>query len=112
MSSFRDALTAYAIGLKGRRTVVQPDFEVTDQMHEEFWRTLVQRGFTLERRLYDGAKPVLTRLLAREIARYVIGPEGEIQRSIRDDSTIQRAAQILRGAARSADVFRVEPTRS
>lgn len=102
---FRDALTAYAISLKGSSAYRDANFPVTQRMREDVWRLLQQRGFSFERRIYADAAPLVSRLIAREVARYVFGPEAEAQRAIRDDAVIGRAAQLVAGATSPGAVF-------
>jgi carboxyl-terminal processing protease len=97
--AFRDALTAYAISLKGSRQVTDPFFAVSPRMRDEVWLLLRGRGFDFDRRVYDAASSLVSRLIAREVARYVFGAAAEAQRSIRDDQVIGRAAVLVAGSA-------------
>jgi carboxyl-terminal processing protease len=102
---FRDALTAYAISLKGTPRFASPFAPVTAAMLDEAWAQLRRRGFTFSRSVFDGARPLVSRLLARELARYVFDPEAEARRSIRDDDVIQQAATLVAGATSPREVF-------
>jgi carboxyl-terminal processing protease len=95
---FRDAMVDVAIALKARNAVTRPDFVVTRAMLDELWAAMQVRGFRFDRSILDGATPLVSRLLAREIARFVFGPEAEAERSIRDDEVIQAAARLAAGA--------------
>ncbi len=95
---FRDAMVEYAIELKTRRAVSSPAFTVTPAMLDGLWATMRARGFTFPRRIYDGTSELVSRLLAREIARYTFGPQAEAERAVGDDEVIQAA---LRLAARA-----------
>src|SRR5262249_17007600 len=94
---FRDAMTAYALQLKTSGSVKTPDFEVTPAMRDGFWNVLRSRGFNFDKSIYDGASALVSRLVGREIARFVFGPAAEAQRAIREDQVIQTAARILDG---------------
>jgi carboxyl-terminal processing protease len=96
---FRDAMTAYAITLRTSGTIRQRDFAVTPAMLDGLWSTMRARGFSFERRVFDGAAALVSRLLAREIARYVFGPAAEAERSARDDDVIVAAARLAAGVA-------------
>ncbi|MEP7343716.1 MAG: S41 family peptidase [Gemmatimonadaceae bacterium] len=98
VSDFRDAMTAEALRLKTAGAVRSPDFAVTPAMRDALWHALAKRGFTFDRSTYDGASNLVSRLFAREIARYVFGPVAESQRAIADDQVISLAAELLRGA--------------
>jgi carboxyl-terminal processing protease len=105
VTQFRDALTAYAVSLKERGTLRDPNFEVTDAMFDAAWRSVQRRGFTFDRRIFDDARPLIDQLLVREITRTVFGPNAEVARSIRDDEAIQRAAQVLKGASSPTELL-------
>ena len=96
---FRDAMTAYAIQLRTRGGITSRDFPVTPRMLDGLWMTMQARGFKFERRIFDGASGLVSRLLAREIARYVFGPDAEAERSARDDDVIQAALHLVEGVA-------------
>jgi len=106
ITDFRDALTAYAITLRGRGVVPSPDFTVTSRMFDGAWREMRSRGFEFDRSIFDGARPLVARLLAREIVRLEFGREAEARRSIADDDVIQQAVRALTGVTAPGDVFR------
>jgi carboxyl-terminal processing protease len=102
---FRDALTAYAISMKGTGRFPNPLAPITPAMLDEAWALLRSRGFTFSRSVYDGARPLVSRVLGRELARYVFDADAEARRAIRDDEVIQRAAQLVAGAGSPDAVF-------
>jgi carboxyl-terminal processing protease len=95
---FRDALTAYAIALKGERRIASRDFEVTPAMLDELWARLTRAGVTMPRAAYDSAAPLVSRLAGYEIARYVFGPDAEFLRRSRADRALGTALELARGA--------------
>lgn len=97
-----DAMAEVAIQLKTRSAIGARDFVVTPAMLEALWRSLRGRGFVFDRETFDGATHLLSQLLAREVARYVFGPQAEAERAIRDDEVIQSAARFLAGVASPA----------
>jgi carboxyl-terminal processing protease len=97
IGQFRDALVEYALSLKASRVLNTPDFTVTPAMRDELYRRLRARGVTLERATYDSAAPVVTRALATQVTRYVFGARAEFSRSLREDPTVTRALELLRG---------------
>jgi carboxyl-terminal processing protease len=106
ITDFRDALTAYAITLRGRGVVPSPDFTVTARMFDGAWSEMRSRGFNFDRSIFDGARPLVARLLAREIVRLEFGREAEARRSIADDDVIQQAVRALTGVTKPGEVFR------
>ena len=103
---FRDALTDYGLSLKGSRAVTSPDFAVTDAMVEDLWKRMVRGGVTVDRQVYDRARPTIERLLATEITRFVFGPDAEFLRSSRDDRAIRAAIEIMNGARDQREVLK------
>jgi carboxyl-terminal processing protease len=102
---FRDAMTADAIQLKTKGGIVSRDFSVTPAMLNGLWTTMRSRGFSFDRRVFDRASSIVSRLLAREIARYVFGPEAGEERSARDDDVIQSAVHLAAGAASTNELL-------
>jgi carboxyl-terminal processing protease len=102
---FRDALTDYALSVKGARTVTDREFAVTPQMREELWRRMAARGVAMDRAVYDAAAPLVDRLLVYEIARFVFGPDAEFARRARYDEAVRTAVQIASGARSQEEVL-------
>jgi carboxyl-terminal processing protease len=95
---FRDAITDYAMSLKGTSTVTSPEFAVTDAMREAVWQRMRQRGIQIDRAVYDAAAPLVSRIISYDVERYVFGRSAEQRRLIQDDPVVQRAVQLTRGA--------------
>jgi carboxyl-terminal processing protease len=102
---FRDAMVDVAIALKARGAVRSRDFVVTQPMLDELWRSMRGRGFSFDRGTFDGAKTLVSSLLAREIARFVFGPDAEAERAIADDKVIQEATRIAAGAKSPEEIL-------
>jgi carboxyl-terminal processing protease len=95
---FRDALTEYALAIKASRAVTSPDFVVTPAMREELWQRLTRRGIKVERITYDSAESLISRLIGYEVARYVLGPQAEFQRQVKNDRVIAMALELAASA--------------
>ena len=102
---FRDAITDYATSLKGTTTVTSPDFTVTDAMRDAVWQRMRQRGIEIDRSVYDAAAPLVSRLIAYDVARYVFGRLAEQRRIVQDDPVVQRALELTRGAKTQKDLL-------
>lgn len=94
---FRDALTDYALSLKGTRGVGSQQFEVTPEMLEEVWDRMTRRGVVMDRSIYDQYSQVVGQLLAYDVARYVFGPEAEFRRRVAHDQAIRMALELATG---------------
>jgi carboxyl-terminal processing protease len=101
---FRDAMVDVAIRLRTRNAVTSRDFAVTASMLDALWTAMAARGLSFDRSVFDGAMPLVSRLLAREIARYVFGAAAEAERAIRDDEVIQAAARFIAGTRTPAEL--------
>jgi len=102
---FRDAITDYAMSLKGANTVTSTDFAVTDAMREAVWQGMRQRGIEIDRAIYDGAAPLVSRLISYDVARYVFGRPAEQRRIVQDDPMVQRAVELTRGVKTQKDLL-------
>jgi carboxyl-terminal processing protease len=94
---FRDALTDYALSLKGKGGTTS-DFAVTSAMLDELWNRMTARGIDMPRMLYDESSRIVSQLLTFEIARYVFGPEMEFRRRVANDRAIAIALELAAGA--------------
>ena len=103
---FRDAVTDYALYLKATRVVASPDFVVTAAMREEVWKRMKARGVDIPRTVYDEAEPLVSRVIAFDIARYVFGSEAEFRRRASVDKPLQKALELARGAKTESDLLR------
>jgi carboxyl-terminal processing protease len=102
---FRDAVTDYALFLKAKGGVA-PDFVVTPAMREEVWTRMKSRGIDVPRTVYDEAEPLVSRLIAFDIARYVFGGDAEFRRRASVDKALQKALDIVRGASSEQELLK------
>lgn len=105
VTEFRDALTAYAVSVRGTGRVSSPDFTVTAAMRDAAWQFVRSRGFTFDRGIYDRASTVVSMVIGREVARIEFGAQAEARRAINEDDVIQRAATLLSGVRQPRDLF-------
>jgi carboxyl-terminal processing protease len=103
---FRDAVTDYALYVKGTRGITTPDFVVTPAMRDEVWNRMRARGIDIPRSVYDEAEPLVSRTIAFDIARYNFGSEAEFRRRVSIDKPLQKALQLARGSSSEKDLLR------
>jgi carboxyl-terminal processing protease len=103
---FRDAVADYALYLKGTNGVTSPDFVVSPAMRDEVWNRMKARGIDVPRSVYDEAAPVVSRLIALDVSRYIFGSEAEFRRRASTDSVLNKALEIARGAKSEQDLLR------
>jgi carboxyl-terminal processing protease len=102
---FRDAITDYAMSLKGTNTVTSTEFAITNAMREAVWQGMRQRGIDIDRAVYDAAAPLVSRLISYDVARYVFGRAAEQRRIVQDDPMVQRAVELTRGVKTQKDLL-------
>jgi hypothetical protein len=103
---FRDAVTDYALFLKGSGGITTPDFVVTPAMRDEVWNRMKARGIDIPRSVYDEAEPLVSRVIAFDIARYVFGSEAEFRRRASVDKPLLKALELAHGANSEQDLLR------
>lgn len=108
---FRDVMVDYALSLKAKGAVANPDFAVTPAMRDELYRRLQARGVSLPRAVYDSAAPLVTRALGAQITRYVFGPRAQTARSLREDPALARALALLDGVHTPRELMARVPAR-
>lgn len=106
VSRFHDALTGYALTLKASHAIKSPEFVVTRPMLDEVYRGMEARSVNVPRSTYDAAAPLVSRLLAYDIARYVFGLEAEFRRKATDDRVLIAAERLLSASHSQADALR------
>ncbi len=102
---FRDALTDYAISLRGTGKVASRDFAVTPEMREALWQRMVSRGIAIDRITYDASAVVVDRLLGAQVARYVFGPDAEFLWTSRNDPVMRMALSLAANAKSAKEPF-------
>ncbi len=109
VGAFRDALTEYALSVKGTRAISAPDFVVTPAMRDALWQRMTARGITMERAAFDAAEQLVTRQMTYEIARYVFDQEAEFRRRAADDPVINAALRLTAGVRTQRELFERVP---
>jgi hypothetical protein len=92
--------------VKGTHAVTSPDFVVTPEMRDAVWTRMTQRGIEIPRSTFDEAEPLISRLIAFDIARYVFGSDAEFQRRASVDRPLQKALELAHGSRTESDLLR------
>lgn len=110
---FFDAMVEFALAQKASRAITNENFEVTARMRDAFYLRLVARGILMPRAVFDSARALVSQALAAQVSRYVFGARSEFGRALRQDSTMIRGVQLLRGVqSQKALVERIASLRS
>jgi hypothetical protein len=79
---------------------------VTPAMREEVWKRMKARGIDIPRSAFDDAEPLVSRLIAFDIARYVFGGDAEFRRRAAADKPLRKALELAQGARTESDLLR------
>jgi carboxyl-terminal processing protease len=109
---YNDVLFRYAIEYTRANPNLQPGFEVTPAMREEFFRRLQAAGMEVTREQFVGAERLIEQRLGTEISQAKFGSEAASQRANRNDPVIRAATELLRQAADQQALFRLAETRA
>ena len=103
--TFRDALSSYAAQVVRSGTVKEPDFKVTPDMRDGFWREMKKRDLDVARGIYDDAHDAIDRVMGAEIALQAFGVAGAQRRAVHNDPVVAQAVRLLHGVAAPAALF-------
>jgi carboxyl-terminal processing protease len=102
---FRDALSAYAAQVVREGTVKDPDFKVTAEMRDGFWREMRAKNLNVPRSVFDDAHEAIDRVVGAEIAQQAFGVLGAQRRAVHLDPVIAHAMELLRGVEAPSALF-------
>lgn len=106
VAEFHDALASFALAQKAKGTVKAPDFSVTPPMLDDVYQRMQQRGADVPRATFDGASPLVSRLLSYEVDRYVFGADAEFRRKAEDDKALIAAQRLMAASRTEHDALR------
>lgn len=106
VAQFHDALASFALAQKAKGAVKSPDFSVTPAMLDDIYQRMQQRGADVPRATFDGASPLVSRLLAYEVDRYVFGADAEFRRKAEDDKALIAAQRLMAASRTEHDALR------
>lgn len=102
---WREVLGTQAAGLIRSGAVQDSLFTVAPQWRAQLLTSLQRRGIRVSAESFTQASALVDRALANEIARQAFGVPYSQRRTVRADSVVRRAAEILRRAKGPAAVF-------
>ena len=102
---YRAALSSFALDIKGRNGVTNPDFPITAAMRRGLIAQMRERGIDLPDSIFAGATELLDEQLGDEITRYVFGRPAEIRRQVARDAQVRAATTVLGRARTPAELF-------
>ena len=109
--AYRDALTRYALGLRGTNAIENPSFDVTDAMLAELRAEVLQRGVEMPDSVWAGGRDLVALQLGFEITRYVFGRPAELERMTRSDRQVLQAVSLLQAAASQEELLELASRR-
>jgi carboxyl-terminal processing protease len=103
-------VTLYDYGMELKPKVAgNPNFVVQPEWREEFWTRLQKKGFTIDRKLWEGATTYIDRSLEGRVSRLAFGDSTARRRSLDDDTQLQKAIEILKSGRTQKDLFALAP---
>lgn len=102
---FRDALSTYAARVVRSHVVKDPDFKVTPEMRDAFWREMREKKLIVARDVYDDAHDAIDRVVGTEIAQQAFGVLGAQRRAVLLDPVVMQAVRLLQGVSSTTALF-------
>lgn len=87
------------------RSKVQPDFQVTQQWRDDFYRRLGARGVALDRAQYDSARRYVDRLIGNRLATMAFGDSTAKRRTVGEDAQLRRALELIQQGRTQKDLL-------
>jgi carboxyl-terminal processing protease len=101
-TKYLNVVYAFAEEQKGK---VRPDFTVTPAWREELYRRLVADTVKVDRALFDAGAAYVDRDLENRVARVAFGDTLVRRHSLKDDTQLRRAIELLRKGNTQAEIF-------
>ena len=86
---------------------LRPDFEVTPEMRDEFYRMLVEEDVELDPALYRDVQPLVDRFLGAQLANSAFGETERLRRSQAGNPQVRQAVLLLREATTPEELLNV-----
>ena len=86
---------------------LRPDFEVTPEMRDEFYRMLVEEEVDVDTALYRDVQPLVDRFLAAQLANSEFGEAERLRRSQVGNPQVRQAVLLLREATTPEELLNV-----
>lgn len=86
---------------------LRPNFEVTPEMREEFYRMLVEEDVEVDTALYSDVQPLVDRYLAAQLANSAFGETERLRRSQAGNPQVRQAVLLLREATTPEELLNV-----
>jgi carboxyl-terminal processing protease len=102
---YRNALTRYALELKGQNAVTSPDFEVTSGMLSTILQSMRGADIEMPDSIFNGGSNFIAEQFGLELTRYAFGREAELQRSASIDNQIHKAIELLQEAGSTEELL-------
>jgi carboxyl-terminal processing protease len=102
---FRDALSTYAAQVVRSGAIKDPDFAVTPEMRDAFWREMRARKLNVPRDIFDDAHDAIDRVVGTEIAQQAFGVLGAQRRAVHLDPVVVDAVNLLQGVSSPTALF-------
>ncbi len=96
------AMYDLAVAMKGK---VSPDFKVTPELREDYWKRLQDKGVDVSRESFDAASSLIDRMIEQRIATVAFGDDAAFQRQTVYDNQLQTALDYLKKGRTQKQLF-------
>ena len=86
---------------------LRPNFDVTPEMREEFYRMLVEKDVEVDTALYSDVQPLVDRFVAAQLANSEFGETERLRRSQAGNPQVRQAVLLLREATTPEELLNV-----
>ena len=104
---YTDALAAFALDARARRTVSSPTFEVTPALRSQFLSMLQERGVSLDAATLQATWPFMERQIGDQTARFAFGRAGQVLRQTNDDPVLSTGKRLAARATSPASLLQL-----
>mgnify|MGYP000695868394 CR=1 FL=1 len=108
---FTDVIFRYAVEV-ARREALRPTFEIAPSWRQELYARLRQAGIAVTWEQFEAARRYVDQRLGYEIALHEFGQEAAQRWANRNDPVVRTAADLLRRARSTAQLFELVQTRA
>lgn len=111
LGSYYDAIFRFAVAFVDSGSGLDVDFEVTPEMMADLYAWLGDSGVEVDRDLFDGARRVLERELAIQLATVAFDDVASLRRRLVLDRQVEVAAELLREGQTQQQLFALAEVR-
>jgi carboxyl-terminal processing protease len=111
LAAYSDAVFRFAAEYANDHPALGSDFQVTQQVIDEFYAWLASNGIRPERTLYDGSQRLVAHEIGVQLATIKFGDEAALRRRLSLDRQFETAVELLRQGRTQQQLFSLAAAR-